>query len=314
LRDLRRHGRGVSVLRRWRHGVKSRRLLLGAAWLGAVGAASFVTTSLAAGAAAPASASCGPFVPHNAPSQPGTPMGSQPVIFRKDDASIFMRFDDSRRPRALGLLFTAIPPVTSGTKLWTQLDYLRSTDGDQIAGIGDGLRSSVGVTDTGGVEVCLAMNPHSVVGLHPGRFKGTLVVGGDVQPLSLPVEVTFRAARSHAVLVAFLGVLLGLIVKVLSEAAAARPATGDDARRALRTYVSQLTFPVTLIFAAIAGWLGFVHIYDLDPDWGASSTDAAKLFAVCFLAQLSSVQAIELVKAAAGGATAGQQPPATGTG
>ena len=48
---------------------------------------------------------------------------------------------------------------------------------------------------------------------------------------------------------------------------------GTSSRAALRTYASQLTFPV-LILAAITGVLFYTVQYLHDPDWGADAYDS----------------------------------------
>jgi len=138
----------------------------------------------------------------------------------------------------------------------------------------------------------------------PGRYKGTLLIvrGTNQQQLTtLPVEFTFRASHWTAIEVTLAAVLLGLTVRVLSEAAVRQKEKQLPRRAALRDCASELTFPVALILAAIGGWLVFDQIYSSDPAWGASGSDVAKLFAVCFLAQMTANQGIDVIKNAAGG-------------
>lgn len=116
----------------------------------------------------------------------------------------------------------------------------------------------------------------------------------------MPVEVTFRASRWTAALIAVLGVLLGLTVKVLSEAAGIHRTTGVGAKSALAAYFSQLMFPVTLIVAVIAGVFSFVVLYRADAAWGASDSDWLRLFATCFVLQMSGSEALNMLGRIAG--------------
>jgi hypothetical protein len=228
-----------------------------------------------------------------------------------------MHFDDSRGPRALSIPLSAPEPIARAQALTVRLagGYLVSSEGNRISAVEDGLDPRLAIIDRYHAEVCLAVRPDEVHDLRPGRYAGTLLVVGGVNEAtlaSLPVELTFRASRWNGIAFAVLGVLLGLTVKVLSEAAAGQRASGVGARRALRMYASELTFPVTLILAAIAGWLVFVQSYGVDSDWGsAGDIDAAKLFAACFIVQLGSIGAIDLVRHVAGASPTVQPSPST---
>ena len=120
---------------------------------------------------------------------------------------------------------------------------------------------------------------------------------------SVPVVVSFRHGWLKAAVLVFLGVLLGLVVKILSEAAAIARTKGIGSREALRIYTSQLAFPVVVILSIIAGVFVYVVQYLHDPDWGADATDSLRLFATCFVLQMGSSEALGVVSRVAGGGT-----------
>src|SRR5262249_3933650 len=147
------------------------------------------------------------------------------------------------------------------------------------------------------LQLCVIVQPNADGGVEPGRYKGTIFIKqGNAALVSLPVELTFRASHWTGIEIALVAVLLGLFVKVFSEAAARQRQEKVGPMRALKSYASELTFPVTIILAAIAGWLVFDQMYAGNPVWGASGGDITKLFAVCFIAQMSSNQGIDVIR------------------
>jgi hypothetical protein len=128
------------------------------------------------------------------------------------------------------------------------------------------------------------------------------------------VTLTFRASRWLAVGVALLGVFVGLAVKALSEAAAGQRESGTGGWEALKAYRSQLSFYVTVILGIVAGAFVFQQVYISNGAWGASSSDFMKLFGLCFIAQLSSSEAVTVVRRALGtSSTTVPVPPAPGS-
>jgi hypothetical protein len=271
------------------------RLAVVAAWLGVAGVATLVAATLAEGAPA-ALKNCGKPAPE---ARPAEHRGTLPVLSGGDDG-FQIRLDDSRDLEitpvdltAYGLPRSAILNVQFGGD-----GQLHSSETWRISPVDDGL--ALRWRRTGDrIRVCVVVNPDRVTDLHPGRFVGSVVIYGDVQPLSMPVVVTLRSSRLNAMGFAFIGVLLGLVAKVLTEAARRRrPGTGSW--EALRSYMGQLTFPVMLILAGVAGYLGFVQLYASDLDWGSGGSDSARLLAACFIAQLGGLAGIDLIRQATG--------------
>ena len=189
--------------------------------------------------------------------------------------------------------------------------YLRGDAGHRIAPYDDGVNVTLIPVTPQRLDLCLAVDPSQIRGLAPGTYRGTAAVvwGSNQTPLaSVPVELTFRASRWFAIGVAFVAVALGLVVKVLSDAAASQR-DGIRPLQALKDYVSRLTFPAMLILAAVAGLLAFLQMYGGSADWGASDGDIAKLFALCFIAQMSTNEGINVIRHVTGGAVA---RPSTG--
>jgi len=291
-----------------------RRWLYCAAWSVAVATAAVAVTGVAAGGV-PRTEPCG--TPNLDNEYAPAPPGSDDLAFGPPTRAFSLRFDDSREPlhRRIRLLVDdgVITPVGLKVRLGAG-EALTGPGTHEIQAEGDGLEMNVKVVDEHRVEVCVGINPPSIVDFSPGQYTGSVgVLVGEMAKASVPIEVTFRAWRWKAVFIAFTGVVLGVIVKVLSEAAAIQRSTGVAPTRALRAYAEQLTFPVTLILAAIAGTIVYVDLYNSDRDWGSDGSDSIKLFAACFIVQMSSSEALALLSRLGGGAPGRLSDTAPGT-
>ena len=93
------------------------------------------------------------------------------------------------------------------------------------------------------------------------------------------------------------GVVLGLLVKMLTELGSGRRARDRRARDVARTYVLQWSFPLAIILGVVAGWLGFVQMYESNATWGVGGgTDSIKLFGTCFGFQMGSIGGADMTK------------------
>jgi hypothetical protein len=293
-------------------GRRNRRIATFLLWLGAIGSVVFVGTSVAATAAPPAGRSCGA----NGAAAPLSPSAAgkrQPALTGGSNG-FRLRFDDSRTPRMLPVLLQASDPLDPHRdEVNVQLGgdgYLRSSEDRYIASRGDGLVVNARVTPNGsGVEVCLSLDPREARDAGPGSFTGTVTITGDVQPLSLPVVVTFRESREKGLLIAVFGVALGLLAKMCVELST-RGRTGAPRRRRKLSEYPWAGIAAVIIVGAFSGWIGFVEIYDVNRSWGASGTDALKLFATCFGFQMGSIGGIDLVKRVMSGAPTMTSEPA----
>jgi hypothetical protein len=296
---------------------RRRRLLLAATWVGVLGTVALLSSIVAGGAAAEP-ASCAK--PAQLP--PGTRDSKHKLFLTaREGEAIAINFDDSRSRQVYSVLLSAhagqlLPSdFDSSTRLQAVAgDYYISRDGQHRISVntGDQMRALLIPISPRELQLCVIVQPNADGGVQPGRYKGTIFIvhNGNQELLSLPVELTFRASHWTGIEIALIAVVLGLLVKVLSEAAARQRQEKTGPMRALKSYASELSFPVTLILAAIAGWLVFDQMYAGNPIWGASGGDITKLFAVCFIAQMSSNQGIDVIRNMAGGAFS-SPPPAT---
>jgi hypothetical protein len=180
----------------------------------------------------------------------------------------------------------------------------------------------VGVNRTQ-TELCLDVVPKELTDIKAGRYTGTISVmaGSDGRSLvSVPVTLTFRASRWLALGVALLGISVGLALKALSEAAAMQRENGDSAnelsgRRALRASILHPRFGATLILGLVAAAFVFQRVYIGDGAWGESSSDFMELFGLCFIAQLSSSEAVAVIRRwlGSGGSPTVPVPPIPGS-
>jgi hypothetical protein len=285
-----------------------RPLVLCLAWLGAIATAAFVGLSLAPGAEA-RPRSCGA-VPPPRQALP-LPEAASGLVLEAGDSAFRLPFGQSRVADARRVKLSAHDAELTSTRgLDVKLGsgYLHGKDGRTInLNDNDGLYATLRVVAAHTLELCVEVRPKEITEFHAGRYTGMVaVVAGkrQIAQVAVPVELTFRAPFRSGTMMAIIGVLLGLAVKAFSEAAAGQHASDRSAWQALRRYLSELTFPATVIVAGLAGWLVFSQTYTSNPIWGASSADATKLLAACFVAQLGSVEGINLAKRIAGGPNA----------
>lgn len=239
------------------------------------------------------------------------PQGQEEFIFKADDDAKFrLRFDDSRSALKdeILLLVIADQPIPSnglnseqGFNAQFGGSYALRGPRRNIGVRGSGIEKSLVRFSGHEIGLCLRLDPVELK-VPPGSYSGSLGVAfGSEMRASIPIEASFRAGWLKAAFLAFLGVLLGLVVKVLSEAAAIARTRGTGASEALRIYTSQLEFPVIVILAAIAGTFVYVAQYLHDPDWGAEGTDSLRLFSTCFILQMGSSEALAALSRVAGG-------------
>lgn len=227
-----------------------------------------------------------------------------------DDAKFRLQFDDSQSALKDEILLVVVTDQLVPRKGLNSEYGLNARFGGSYALRGP--RRNIGVRGSGiqkslvrfsGREIglCLRLDP-ALLKVPPGSYSGSLGVAfGTEIRASVPVEASFRAGWLKAAFLAFLGVLLGLVVKVLSEAAAIARTRSTGAGEALRIYTSRLEFPVIVILAAITGTFVYVAQYLHDPDWGADGTDSLRLFSTCFVLQMGSSEALAVLSRVAGG-------------
>lgn len=274
-----------------------RRLLRGVAWLGALVPVVLVVAS-AAGGASPASSRC---TGDELPVARQIPATGKGAVLTSNGEGFRFHFGDARDDRAdVVVLSDQRGLLMPGDRVFASMsNYLRSNNWTILPA-----RDSTGlttprvlsrITPTHAVEVCVEIDAHAV-GAHPGHFVGSVgLVGDDLDVGStVPVDVTFRASREVAIVLAFAGVALGLLVKMLTELAAANRSRSGTL--SIRAYLRDWSFLAAVVLGAITGWLGYVEIYGADPVWGDSNSDWLKLFGTCFAFQLASIGGIDLAR------------------
>jgi hypothetical protein len=272
------------------------RLVRYAAWSGALVPVALVVVSVAVGARP--TSSCGPEEPLLA--GPSVAEGKGAVLTREGEG-LRLHFDDARDRRAdIIVLIDPRRVLAPGDRVFASMsEPLRSSDRTILPGRdGTGTSPSVRYRITpAGVELCLELNA-SVVDAPPGRYAGSVgITGEDLAVGSIvPVVATFRSSRLIAIALAAGGVLVGLLVKMFTELAAASRAPGSGAPRSVRAYVHDWGFQASVIVGAIMGWLGYVEIYAANPTWGESESDWLKLFGTCFAFQLASIGGVDLAR------------------
>ena len=283
-----------------------RRLLVALAWFGVVCAAGSAV-AVVTGSAHAESAPCRNARALAVPEGERDPKVELPIVKKANENDrLLIEFGDSRDPDHARVPLTVFDWDKSmesryGLEFTLGQGYLTRAGTNEISATEPGLLGGMVPLQENLFELCLSVLPKQLTGLGLGSYSSSLVV--DAAPgaellVSVPVELTFRASRWFALWVAILGYLLGVSAKVLSEAAAAQRAGQLGPWQALREYCKQLDFPLALLLGGVASAFVFRQVYVENPSWGATSDDILTLFGLCFVAQLSSNEAVSLVRRA----------------
>jgi len=228
-----------------------------------------------------------------------------------DDDELVIEFGDSRHPDFARVGLTVLGWDNKlrskyGLELILGGGYLARKGRDEISSTDPGLAASMhplGPNSMSRFELCISIMPKRLTGLELGSYTSSLAV--DAQPdgtvlVNVPLKLTFRASRWFALKIAILGYLLGVSAKLLSEAAAAQHKGQLGPWQAIRQYCKQLEFPLAVLIGGVASAYVFKQVYVDNPSWGATSGDIMALFGLCFIAQLSSNEGINMVRRAVG--------------
>jgi len=282
------------------------RVLTISAWLAVLGIAAFVIDTL------PATAADGRSCPAS-PSEDQLEIDDTPpgqFDFPSEDRREFhLRFDESREQQRRILKFEGQGAEAGKTPINTKAELeqdLESSDGLTIEE-GGGLTIVAWVEEPARgahpsiVKVCVAIDPDAVPNLHPGRYEGNVVLKADnFRFEKVPIVVTFRAPRSQGIKFAFGGVVIGLAVKMLTELGSGKRSGNPGGRHALRNYLFQWSFPLTILLGIVTGWVAYIQIYDANPTWGVGGADSLKLFAACLGFQMGSIGGADMAKRVVG--------------
>ena len=293
--------------------MKRSRAFYWTAWIGVAGAATFVGTSVA-GEPGTRYGPC----PH-AEVDTGvdtTFAGAPPPAHERlrfadpvETERFEFQFDDSRRPIKLYVPVRLVDEQEAPTTGLNNPSGLNARLGGRQVFDGPGahrisppeVQKSLEPWSAHQISICVRLDPAQLAA-SPGLYTGTVGVAyKDLMRATVQVEVTFRASRAKAILIVILGVFLGLVVKVLSEAAVIARTTGTRGLRAVWLYMSELMFPVTLILSVISGVFAYVTLYAHDRDWGAEADDSLRLFATCFLLQMGTSEILAVLNSFCGG-------------
>lgn len=222
-------------------------------------------------------------------------------LFLVGEKQFELPFDEFRTTQTRKITIGAYANRTPPTNLTAAIDEgLISGEGHSI----DGFTAKAQVVRLGSggapstIRVCVEADPNRISDLRPGRYRGAVVVrANNYQDAAIPIVATFRADRSDGLKMAAAGVVLGLLVKMLTELGSGRRARNRRARDVARKYVLQWSFPLAIILGVVAGWLGFVQMYESNATWGVGGgTDSIKLFGTCFGFQMGSIGGADMTK------------------
>jgi hypothetical protein len=279
---------------------KRNRVLNAVAWLTLAGLLALVLGTLPATAAADAER-CDEPPPAGAPQNGASDLGQ----FFVGDKQFEFPFGEFRDAQSRRITVDAYTNRVAPQNVTATIDEgLVSSEGHSI----DGFSTSAVVVRVGNIatpttiRVCVQVDPDAIADLRPGRYRGTVVLRADnYQDAAIPIAATFRAPRGDGVKMAAAGVVLGLVVKILTELGSGRRSRRKAGGSALRSYVLQWSFPLALILGVVTGWLGFIEMYESNTTWGVSGgTDSLKLFATCFGFQMGSIGGADMTKRLAG--------------
>lgn len=270
-------------------------MLNAAAWLTLAGLLAAVAGTASASAAE--TQRCGGRGGGTPPETRGSDLGK----FLVGTKSFALPFDEHRDP------LTRTISVPAYTNLVAPRNVTASIDEDLVSerghSIGFGVTAAAEVVKIGNladpttIRVCVRLDPRTLGDFRPGRYTGTVVLRADnFQEAAIPISATFRAPRSDGLKMAVAGVLLGLVVKMLTELGSVRRARGQNPKATVREYFLQWSFPLAIILGVLTGWLGFVEIYESSATWGVGGADSLKLFGTCFGFQMGSIGGADMTK------------------
>jgi hypothetical protein len=219
--------------------------------------------------------------------------------FNPHDKSFRLAFDGSGQPQSDFLAFNTWQKTPRHP--WAELQEPLASAQEHKIGQGVTLAVKVMHRAIGSypalVRVCIAVDPDAVPNLHPGRYEGKVFLTAEnVEDEPIPTVVTVRASRSKPVLLAFGGVVIGIVVRILTELASGQRPGNPGGSQALRNYLLQWGFPLTIFLGVLTCWRGYSEIYADNPTWGASGADSLKLFGTCFGLQVGSIGGADIAK------------------
>lgn len=224
----------------------------------------------------------------------------EPGEFFVRDKKFTVRFDELRTPQMRTITVDAYANPVAPKNVTASIDEdVVSNEGRSI---GYGFTTGAEVVTIGNVgnpttiRLCVMLDPNKIADLHPGKYEGVVVLRADnFKAAAIPLEATFRAPRSNGLKMASAGVVLGLLVKMLTELGSGR-ARPRGHLHAVREYTLQWSFPLAIILGVLTGWLGFVEMYETSETWGVPGTDSLKLFGTCFGFQMGSIGGADMTK------------------
>lgn len=280
-----------------------------AAWLAVVGVIAFVVTdTLPAGAATSPSCQAGPDTAQSQIGKRGSGgfFGTEQRFkssgrFDVSDQKFDLVFDESRKPRADFVTVYAydMTPQDLGAILQGSLssnEHHSISEGKGLSVVATVLKRASD-SEPATIRVCVKVRPHDIPDLRPGRFEGRIILSATgYRDASMPIVVTFRAPRNKAIVLAFVGVVIGLLAKMFAELGSGHNTGNPGPGHALRSYVSQWSFPLAILLGAVTGWLGFIEIYEANATWGVGGADSLRLFGTCFGFQMGSIGGADMAK------------------
>jgi hypothetical protein len=208
-------------------------------------------------------------------------------------------FGSNRDPQVRTITFKATEALSvdpSGIRVYVLTDLTR---GDSAAFPKGQITFQAGITpDMMRLQVAICLDPAHPNGVAQGEYTGSIVVSGAGLTISpVPADITLRyAPSSRAWMVAFVGALLGLMLKVLTDTTkrvAPAPAGGSAPSGAdqgtwknIRAHVMSAQFLANVIVGGIVSVTAVFYTYAGNATFGASLGDWLGLTAVGFTAMI----------------------------
>jgi hypothetical protein len=212
-------------------------------------------------------------------------------------------FGEGRDPLQRTIVLSAKPKLKAGATVIAEVAGDLETEEGGAFPV-EGVTTAATVNKLGNVRLSLCLDPSEPEEVGRGRYVGAVQVGGPgIETASVPLEVTLRKSICLALVLALIGMLFGLAVKMLADLS--KDPKAKIKGRWIKAYMARGGFwsAVLLGFAGVG--LSLWQLYDLNPIWGAPE-DLFKIWAAGAALQVSGTTLVDFFKPFIGSNT----PPA----
>jgi hypothetical protein len=211
------------------------------------------------------------------PSPPGAAVseeGAQPA--RLEEKPVRFARGGSRDPSDRTIVLSSNPPLEPNAEVFAEPtgDLDKEDASDSFAE--EGVVAQASVTRSGDVRLKVCIDPEQPEKVEYGRYVGTIrIAGAAVEPTAIPLEITLRRPPILAVVLLFVGSVVGILAKAAGDRKSANETVkaaegGAKLKFKWSDYLLSAGFFGGLLGGIALVALAYAQIYDADPDWGTA--------------------------------------------